>query len=59
VHPYHLYFLELHRERIARFDRDMARHYEETASPTAAPVSRARAGLLRRRPAQLMARDAC
>ena len=32
----HLYFIELHRERIERYDRDMARHYDKPISASAA-----------------------
>ena len=55
----HLYFLELHRQRIAEYDRDVARRYSRPAAPTVARAPRDKAGLLRRRQPRLVARDAC
>jgi hypothetical protein len=55
---HHIFFLELHRERITRFEREAAQRRLLTTSKTSANPS-ARAGVRRRRLRRLVARNAC
>jgi hypothetical protein len=56
---HNLYYLELHRERIAGYHRDMAHQYTRLAPSSPVPVRPVRAGLLHRRQPRLVARDTC
>lgn len=54
----HLYYLELHRERIEGYQRDMGRRYTHLAPSSPAPTRPVRTGFLHRRQPRLVARDA-
>jgi hypothetical protein len=56
---HHLYVLELHRERLASYERDIARRYSRPSTPKPATTERFGAGFLRRRQPRVVVPDAC